>query len=317
MTEETDIDETIAGENEATTSRINGAGDAQRHEYLQATDANMTTNLATIGRVTVKPPVFYRSNPQVWFRQMDSQFALANITSEVTKFHHIMGAIPEDVAINLPTDISTYEGLKSQIISIYQKNKQELLEEALGSISLNGQKPSVCLLRIKRKLQECNLTVDNDVVRHRLLQAMPINTRVSLSAHSQLPLDQFAKLADTIYLYSQENGFGITAQVSSTPAYAEQGDVSAVSVMPGNYQPQRRDFRPIVKEDNNQRLDNVSFALRPFNSNQRPKLCRFHLYFAEKANRCKPWCKWPGSKPPCIDPSSRPPTPTSFNSGNA
>jgi hypothetical protein len=70
-----------------------------------------------INRVSVKPPVFYRSNPNVWFRQMESQFVLAHITDSVTKFHHILGAIPEDVAINLPTGIVTYENLKAHIFS--------------------------------------------------------------------------------------------------------------------------------------------------------------------------------------------------------
>ena len=61
-----------------------------------------------------------------------------------------MGALPEDVAIILPKDVNAYETLKEQIVVIYQKSRQKLLEEPLGSISLDGQKPSVCFLRIKR-----------------------------------------------------------------------------------------------------------------------------------------------------------------------
>ena len=49
------------------------------------------TNNAQVGRITIKPPTFYRSHPQVWFRQLESQFALANITSSQTKVHHVMG----------------------------------------------------------------------------------------------------------------------------------------------------------------------------------------------------------------------------------
>ena len=30
-----------------------------------------------------------------------------------------------------------------------------------------------------------------------------------------------------------------------------------------------------------------------------------HLFFANSAKRCKPWCKWPGPKPTHIEPSSR------------
>ena len=67
-------------------------------------------------------------------------------------------------------------------MGIYQKSRQKLLEEALGSISCDGQKPSVCFLRKKRKLGDCHLTVDDQLLRHKFLQALPPTTRVSLSA---------------------------------------------------------------------------------------------------------------------------------------
>ena len=78
----------------------------------------------------------------------------------------------------LPTDVSTYETLKEQIVGIYQKSRQDLLEEALGSISLDGQKQSACFLKIKGKLEDCNLTVDDKFIRHEFLQALPPTTRL-------------------------------------------------------------------------------------------------------------------------------------------
>ena len=134
---------------------------------------------------------------------MESQFVLAGYTNDTTKYRHILAAIPKGVAINLPMEIEDYSSLKGSITQVYQKSKTELIEEALGTVSLDGQKTSVCLLRIQRKLSECHLTMDNDVIKHRLMQAMPISTRSSLSAHLDLPLDNFAKLADTIYSYSK------------------------------------------------------------------------------------------------------------------
>ena len=46
--------------------------------------------------------------------------------------------------------------------------------------------------------------MDNDVIKHRLMQAMSISTRSSLSAQLDLAPDKFAKLADTIYSYSKD-----------------------------------------------------------------------------------------------------------------
>ena len=78
---------------------------------------------APVNRVTIKPPPFYRTNPTVWFRQMESQFVLAGITNDTTKYHHILAAIPEDVAINLPMEIEDYSSLKDSITQVYQKSK--------------------------------------------------------------------------------------------------------------------------------------------------------------------------------------------------
>ena len=149
----------------------------------------------------MKPPVFYRSNPGVRFRQMESHFVLAGITNDEAIFHHILSAIPEDVAINLPMGIDNYRDIKEHICGIFQKSKQEMIEEALGVISLDSQKPSLCLMRIQRKLAECNLTLDDDIIKHRLMQAIPISFKTALSAQLELPVEQFAKLADTIYSY--------------------------------------------------------------------------------------------------------------------
>ena len=105
-----------------------------------------------VNRVTMKTPQFYRTNPTVWIRQMESQFVLAGITNDTTKDHQILAATSEDVAITLPMEIEDYSSLEERITQVYQKSKTKLIGEALGTISLDGQKPSVCLLRIQRKL---------------------------------------------------------------------------------------------------------------------------------------------------------------------
>ena len=49
---------------------------------------------------------------------------------------------------------------------------------------------------------------------------------------------------------------------------------------------------------------------RYFSEGQRPKICSFHLFHAEKTRKSKPTCKWPGTKLAAIYPSSRAASPT-------
>ena len=147
-------------------------------------------------------------------------------TTRTCNQSHHEAAIPEDFTINLPMETEDYRSLKDRITQVYQKSKTELIEEALGMISVDGQKPSFCLLRIQRKLSEFHLTRVNDVFKHRLLQAKPISKRSSLSAILDLPPDKFANLVNTTYSYSkdtfQENTQVYATQPSSSSSYARQ-----------------------------------------------------------------------------------------------
>lgn len=226
-----------------------------------------------VSRVAIKPPPFYRHNPAVWFRQLESQFELAQITNEQTRYHHVMATLPEDVAINLNPTLNTYSGLKDLILQIYQKSKSELLEDALGSVSLDGQKPSLCVLRLQRKLQECGLEPDEALIKHKVLQAMPSDTRTTLAGQTQnANLTTFSSVADAVYVMSQQQQPSINAVAKSQPV--------------------------------SQQISSRG-SLHPFTSKQLPVICRFHVYFGAQAKKCTPWCKWPGNRPSHQEASSR------------
>ena len=57
-----------------------------------------------VSHVSVKPSIFYERSPQAWFKQMESQFALANVKKSETKYHHVLAALPKDIAINIDLD---------------------------------------------------------------------------------------------------------------------------------------------------------------------------------------------------------------------
>ncbi|CAM1298090.1 Uncharacterised protein g2022 [Pycnogonum litorale] len=70
-----------------------------------------------ISHFSIKVPPFYRNNVNAWFRQVESQFILANITSEKTKFYHSVANLPEDIAALVLHDypVDKYGQLKENI----------------------------------------------------------------------------------------------------------------------------------------------------------------------------------------------------------
>ena len=88
-------------------------------------------------------------------------------------------------------EIEVNSRLKDSITEVPQKSKMGLIQETLRTISLDGQKPPIGLLRIQRQHSDCHLTMDNDVSKHRLMQA---SQRV---LHLNLPPEKFTERADS------------------------------------------------------------------------------------------------------------------------
>jgi len=56
-----------------------------------------TTITANVGRVSVRAPPFWEGDPNIWFAKIEAQFALGGITSDTTKYNHIIRTV--DTAI--------------------------------------------------------------------------------------------------------------------------------------------------------------------------------------------------------------------------
>ncbi|KAH9382515.1 hypothetical protein HPB48_011332 [Haemaphysalis longicornis] len=48
--------------------------------------------------IQLRLPTFVRKNPHVWFAQVEAVFDLHRVTSETTRFHHLLCNLPPEVA---------------------------------------------------------------------------------------------------------------------------------------------------------------------------------------------------------------------------
>ena len=230
-----------------------------------------------VARIAVKPPPFYRKSPETWFRQLESQFSLAGVTSQRTQFHHALAALPEEIACDLDPELTSYDELKEAILASLRANRFQLIEEALASVQLNDRRPAQFVIDIKRRFAEVGLKADEAVIKSRLLSALPSSLRSALVAHEDNDIETFAKIADSM--------LAVTA--SGTPF-----------VVRGVH-----DRAPAHQRTS----DSKNFAPRPFHPNQRPKVCNAHVYYGSKARTCRNWCQWPEKNLPIVQKGNRTP----------
>ena len=263
-----------------------------------------TPKKETIQSVNVKTPNFIRSSPQVWFRQLECQFTLNNIKSDEKKFMFAFPALPEDISVEVPAETVKYSELKALILSLSQKSNQQKIEEALGELELNGRKPSQFIRATKTKLTDIGLDPTDEILKHKLIKAMPPETQISMTASQSLSLDAFCAVADNLF------------------ELLNRSSVNNVESHPHNKARSDRMQNNISNQGHANHSSNLSNACLPFHPDQKPKICRAHIFYAERARTCKHWCRWPGTKPRIVDSressrtNSRENSPVRSNQGN-
>ncbi|KAI5752141.1 hypothetical protein M8J77_014216 [Diaphorina citri] len=90
-------------------------------------------------RVSVKPPVFWKKRPALWFAQLESQFRTANITVDQTRFDIAVSSIDSevlehvsDIILNPPFALK-YDTLKERLIEKYEGTEAQRHRQLLAS----------------------------------------------------------------------------------------------------------------------------------------------------------------------------------------
>ena len=235
---------------------------------------------APVQRVAIKVPPFYRRNTSAWFKTLESQFKLARITSEETRFHYLVANLPEDIAALLLTESTQehYSDLKAEVISAVEKTKQEKINDLFDITDIGDDKPSIFLRKLITKMENCNITATNDELTQRLLRCLPASVSTPLRAFQDLSPHRIAAIADSMLINT----------VPTPPPAMPSASLHQV----------KSSFVHHCDSDQNS-SGRPNRGLQPFHEGQRPKICRAHIFYGSNARSCRPWCQFPsgsGSK---------------------
>ena len=243
---------------------------------------------ATVNATAVRLPPFWSGNPQVWFRQVESVFALRNpqITVQQTKFNYVIQALDNITAdrvqnIILSPPDNPYDELKTALVRAFGKTQPEKDQELLNLNGMGDKKPSELLQHMR------NLNVDPETLFKALFLAqLPSEVRRILASSEKTEIEDLALQADRITEASrltnelQANAIG---NVRKFPGHICAQELQANAI--GNA---RKFPGHICAQDKNQRVNTRSDQTWPC----LPGLCKYHSKFGEHARSCLPPCKF-------------------------
>ncbi|CAL9697573.1 unnamed protein product [Knipowitschia caucasica] len=97
----------------------------------------------------VKLPEFWTHDPEPWFQHVEAQFQLRGITTDITRYYHIVAALDSATTRRMmgllrdPPHEGKYEALKRGLLQLYQLSDMERADRLLSLSGLGDCKPPV------------------------------------------------------------------------------------------------------------------------------------------------------------------------------
>lgn len=217
---------------------------------------------------TVKLPDFWQHDPEPWFQHVEAQFHLRGITTDETKYFHVVAALDSATTRRLmsllrdPPSADKYGALKKELLQRYQLSEIEHADRLLSLTGLGDSKPSELMENMLTLLGSGDASF---LFTHLFLRQLPPPVRTALANSPLVRTKDYRSLAeeaDRLLLASRQ--FSVHSLLPGEPGVDDPVDVAAVT--------ERR--------------------------RKESSLCFYHRRFGVKARRCVPPCSFqpPGNE---------------------
>ncbi|XP_075744116.1 uncharacterized protein LOC142802917 [Rhipicephalus microplus] len=162
----------------------------------------------------------------VWFSQIEARFELLRITSQQSKYLHVVSALPPDIADAVDDVLAStpsekpYDELKSTVLKCIQVSEHSRLQQLLSHEELGDQRPSQLLHRMRQLLgQQASEERQHSLLRDLFLQRLPQSTWMILAGSDGVTLERLAQLADRVTDCTEPSKMSIAATGRPEHAY--------------------------------------------------------------------------------------------------
>lgn len=246
-----------------------------------------------LARVAFKAPPFWKQNPKLYFAQIESQFVIAGITQDETKYHHVVAAIETDVIaqisdiiLNPPTNLK-YEALKNRLVEQFTDSETHQLKLLLQELQLGDDRPT----QLVRKMRDLSPELPKDILKNLWLQRLPTAVQQIL-AISEGDLDTLAKMADKILEVTDSASIHAVeeSKAGCSDCHKLRKQVANLSKSLEDLQESRPRWRRQYRSPPGRRFSRSRSSSRRFDRSA--GICWFHHRFGAKARNCDKPCKF-------------------------
>ncbi|EFN86960.1 hypothetical protein EAI_00180 [Harpegnathos saltator] len=211
-------------------------------------DNDLADNLH-VNKVAVRAPPFWPDEPELWFVQLESQFVLAGIIQDGTKYAHVLSQIDNKFAreikdvITNPPAADKYQAIKTALIQRLSSSQEQRIRKLLEHEELGDRKPSQ-FLRHLQSLARAN--IPEPLLRTLWLGRLPAQMQVILATRTQDRLEEVAEQADRIQEVTYRSVAEVTLPISDQSRMEQQirqltNQIAEMSRrLDRKYHPQRR-----------------------------------------------------------------------------
>lgn len=254
-------------------------------------------------KIGVRIPPFWPEEPEIWFAQIEGQFAISGITSDATKFHHVVSQLEnkysrevKDLIIKPPAT-DKYQTLKSELIRRLTASKEKKTMQLLHHEELGDRKPSQ-FLRHLRGLASPD--IPNDFLKTIWMSRLPVGIQQLIASQpASSTLDNLATLADQVLDISLSSPAVAATSSPPTPGSVLNDLVHEVAELRRQMQhlSMQRDRSPrsYSRSGDRRRRNRSSSRTRSQSNYRMHPLCFYHSRFGSKARDCIKPCDFEAS----------------------
>lgn len=253
-----------------------------------------------------KLPTFWSSMPEAWFLQAENIFQINRMSSDQSKFQHVVAMLPQDVIVcvvdlirNPPLD-NKYKTLKDALISRLTISEERRLEQLLLPSEIGDRKPSSFYRDMEASMGSSNI-VNPNLLKKLWLRKLPEAIKIAVTASSKEDIRQLMQIADDVWEVIQPREINTvnTSQTANNLQVEIANAIASLSLEVNNLKKEMSGLRENFRTFNDNPRRRFRFRSRSRSRSSTPNknshgMCWYHQKFGDKATKCLLPCNYKG-----------------------